>query len=389
MPDLGIELAGVKLKNPFIVASGPVSKTVEQVRTAEQCGAAAVILKTAFFRLPYENQSRFYCDGQKALYCAMDTRLTFPDGMRLVAESKKKVKIPIIASIIGSNDSTEIWAEMAAAMAAAGADMIEANFSCALINAMKSGQTVETDGVVDLTPETMANIITSIRSAVNIPVFAKFSAETPAIPDAVAACLVSGVSALELINSHLVYPGANIYQGGRPVFANLSTVPLSAVYGPTRKPYTLRYVAQTKLRHPNAAIIATGGMTDWQDAIEAIMMGAMAVSFCTGIMWRGWHWFKKLSQGLSRFMEEQGYQRVDEMRGLGLDYYAPQEKVAISAVKAVIQKDKCSHCRKCAKLGHCHAINHDFGEFSVDPENCTGCAVCLAICPSQAIMMAN
>lgn len=55
-----------------------------------------------------------------------------------------------------------------------------------------------------------------------------------------------------------------------------------------------------------------------------------------------------------------------------------------SGLTAVIDKDKCTQCRKCIEICRFEAIN---GDFIVDPISCEGCAFCSFVCPVHAIQM--
>ena len=55
-----VEVAGITLKNPFMVASGPTAKSVEQLVRAEECGWAGVSLKLCFDPFPYINKEPRY-----------------------------------------------------------------------------------------------------------------------------------------------------------------------------------------------------------------------------------------------------------------------------------------------------------------------------------------
>ena len=47
--DLPVRIGGVELKNPFVVASGPTVKRVEQLELAERSGWAAASIKQTLF----------------------------------------------------------------------------------------------------------------------------------------------------------------------------------------------------------------------------------------------------------------------------------------------------------------------------------------------------
>ncbi|MFZ0448452.1 MAG: 4Fe-4S binding protein [Desulfatiglandaceae bacterium] len=91
-------------------------------------------------------------------------------------------------------------------------------------------------------------------------------------------------------------------------------------------------------------------------------------------------------------MEEQGYDSVEEFRGLFLDKVAltPGEIEAFDVV-AKVDNEKCNGCGLCAKPAHCglseRAIKIVNNKAVVDETQCLGCETCASICPETAITM--
>ena len=52
MADLSVDFAGLKLKNPFIIASSELTNKVEKIKIAEEHGASAVSTKLTFLKVP-------------------------------------------------------------------------------------------------------------------------------------------------------------------------------------------------------------------------------------------------------------------------------------------------------------------------------------------------
>ncbi len=53
MADLSIEFAGLKLKNPFIIASSELTNRLDKIKIAEENGASAVSTKLTFLKVPF------------------------------------------------------------------------------------------------------------------------------------------------------------------------------------------------------------------------------------------------------------------------------------------------------------------------------------------------
>ena len=50
-----VTFAGVKFKNPFIVASGPVTSTIDRLKKIDAQGAGGASTKLTLMKLPYKS----------------------------------------------------------------------------------------------------------------------------------------------------------------------------------------------------------------------------------------------------------------------------------------------------------------------------------------------
>jgi dihydroorotate dehydrogenase len=113
MPDLRVSLGPLELRNPIVAASTITTKTIERIKKAEACGAAAVIVKAIVTKDPYFALPRFFSTPKKqALFVPMDPRLEAEEGIVLIRAAKKAVKIPIIANTMGSGNDIDSWVEI-------------------------------------------------------------------------------------------------------------------------------------------------------------------------------------------------------------------------------------------------------------------------------------
>ena len=160
--------------------------------------------------------------------------------------------------------------------------------------------------------------------------------------------------------------------------------------GPAVKPIALNMVAEIA-RDPATAglpISGIGGITTWRDAAEFIALGAGTVQVCTAAMVYGFKIVQDMADGLSNFMDEQGYTRVAQMVGRAVPSIVNWNQLNLNHVeKAVIDQDLCIQC------GRCHVVCEDTSHqaifaqvngtrrFVVNEAECVGCNLCASICP--------
>jgi dihydropyrimidine dehydrogenase (NAD+) subunit PreA len=160
--------------------------------------------------------------------------------------------------------------------------------------------------------------------------------------------------------------------------------------GPAVKPIALNMVAEIA-RDPATAglpISGIGGVTTWRDAAEFIALGAGTVQVCTAAMVYGFKIVQDMADGLSNFMDEQGYASVAQMVGRAVPSIVNWNQLNLNHVeKAVIDQDLCIQC------GRCHVVCEDTSHqaiwasvngqrrFVVNEAECVGCNLCASICP--------
>jgi dihydropyrimidine dehydrogenase (NAD+) subunit PreA len=87
--------------------------------------------------------------------------------------------------------------------------------------------------------------------------------------------------------------------------------------GPAVKPIALNMVAEIA-RDPQTAglpISGIGGITTWRDAAEYIALGCGTVQVCTAAMVYGFKIVQDMCDGLSNYMDEHGFARIEDFQG--------------------------------------------------------------------------
>jgi ferredoxin len=140
-------------------------------------------------------------------------------------------------------------------------------------------------------------------------------------------------------------------------------------------------------------VSASGGCQTWQDIAETILYGATAVSIHTLFMKKGFGIIKSLKEGLIKFMEEKGFETIEEMRGTIRSkllteeecfrvYGFPKEGLAVS-----FDEEKCNGCGTCEETCFSYAIKMADNIPIIDQEKCEVCRVCVCNCPTGALTL--
>lgn len=296
-PSLAMEIAGIRMKNPLILASGVLDTHAETMeRIAEHAGAVVTKSIGAEERKGYDNPVIF--EFEHGVLNAMG--LPNPGIEKFGVEMKKLLggKSPVIGSIFGKDE--EEFAFLARKMEEYGAAGVELNLSCP----HASGYGME----VGREPARVKSIVSAVRSCVKIPVFVKL---TPNVTDIVALGLAAeegGADAVVAINT---VRGLRIdIEFQRSVLS----AGIGGYSGPGILPIGLRCVFELKgaLKIP---IIGCGGIIRWENVVEYLLAGASAVQIGTALG-KNPGLFKELEQGLRRYLERKGYLRVEEVVGL-------------------------------------------------------------------------
>jgi dihydroorotate dehydrogenase (NAD+) catalytic subunit len=296
---LEIELCGIKMKNPTMLAAGILGSTASSLNWAGKSGAGAVVTKS-FGLNPnkgYANPTTVEVTG--GVINAIG--LSNPGVENFKGELQKLDKsVPAIASLYGANP--EEFSEIATRVEDL-VDALELNVSCP--HAMGGcGSAIGQD------PELTAEIVQSVKKNVNIPVFVKLTPNVTDIVEIARHAEDAGADALTMINS--LGPGMRIdIETGNPILNNK----FGGLSGPAVKPIAIRCVFEV-FDSVEIPLIGVGGIRNYEDVIEFLYAGASCVQIGTSIMYEGMDIFKNITTELERFMNDMGYSSVNEMVGV-------------------------------------------------------------------------
>ena len=300
---LSTKFCGVELGNPTRLASGILGVNAGQIIRVARKGAGAVTMKSIGPRERHGHNNPTVVEWEHGLLNAVG--LPTPGYKNYDEEFEelkelKKLGVPLIASVYGSK--WDEFAEVAAYVAGKKPELIELDISCP--------NTEWQDIQFACDPEISGKIVSSVKDvAGKIPVIAKLTPAATSPVQVGKACEEAGADALCAGNT---MPGMLIdADAKKPVLA----FRIGGISGPALKPINLKvtYDLFEKVQIP---IIGEGGISNGRDALEYVMAGATLCGIGSAVWQGGIGVFKKTCSEMERWMKENGYSKLEQLRGV-------------------------------------------------------------------------
>jgi dihydroorotate dehydrogenase len=392
---MSFEVAGLKFRNPFMVASGPATKHIMQLVEAERYGWGGASLKLAIEPAPYINLDPRYRWWKQEKYLAFsaEKRLTLDEALRLTEKGRKQTReLIILANIAYTGDKgMDGWLDMARRFVEAGAHGLELNMCCPNMsfNLKVSGEqehTAQSGASLGQNAEIVGTATRIISDAVDVPVFVKLTPEGGRIGEVAQACFENGASVVGTTANRLAIPEFDIHNPQRGPFRFQIEPSVACFSGGWVKPLALRDVFEIRKKvGPVSCILGTGGVRNYIDAVQMMMCGADMIGICTEVMLHGFGFLPGLLRNIEKFMDQHGYNSYKNFRDLTVEAITPADKLTLKEAYALVEPDLCDGCGRCERIGHCYAITLEDQKAIVDPRQCTGCSTCQNVCHASAI----
>ena len=385
MKDLSINVCGVKFPNPFMLSSSAVSNTAEMIARGFEKGFGGVLYKS--LGRPTMNPSprmHAYSYGSKRLVGLQNveqiTDRPIEDNLSDIRWLKKHYPDNVVmVSIMGF--SKEQWRELAVMVEDTGADMIELNFSCPHMSVEGAGMKV--GQVFELVRE-FTHIV---RESVKIPIFAKLTANVTDITEPAMYAKQGGADGITAINTvrGLTGIGLDDFVPYPNIFGKGA---ISGYSGHCIKPISLKCIVElAKKKELGLPLAGCGGIETWIDAVEFLLAGASLVQMTTSVIKYGQRIVEDMIEGLSYYMEEKGFNKIEEIVGKALPNICETSEFDLSRQGvANYDLDRCIGC------GRCYIACHDTGADAIqwdsekrrpilDEDKCFSCMICSFVCP--------
>jgi len=400
MADLSCDFVGIKSPNPFWLASAPPTDKEYNVVRAFEAGWGGVVWKTLGEDPPVVNvSSRYgamhYHGNKMAGFNNIELISDRPLDVNLLEIERVKKNWPdraVVVSLMVPCEE-ENWERIVKRVETTGCDGFELNFGC------PHGMSERGMGsAVGQVPEYIQNVTEWCKKHTDIPVLVKLTPNITNILHPARAAVNGGGDAVALINTINSIASVNL-----DLMAPEPTVDGKGAHGgycgPAVKPIALNMIAEIA-RDPeckNIPISGIGGVETWRDAAEFISLGAGSVQVCTAAMHYGFRIVEDMICGLNNWMDEKGYETLDDFRGKAVkNFYDWQDLNINFDTKALINQDECIKCGLCHIA--CEDTSHQAitaervdGErvYTVIDDECVGCNLCQHVCPVENCITMN
>ncbi|NQV30813.1 MAG: dihydroorotate dehydrogenase-like protein [Candidatus Marinimicrobia bacterium] len=301
---LNTNYMGMKLKNPLVPSASPMTQKLEDIKILEDNGASAVVLFSLFEeQIEQEEESlEFFMEYGTDSYA--ESLSFFPKAhefvsgpaeyLESVVNIKKAVDIPIIASLNGATPGG--WMEYAKKIEEAGADALELNIHYLPVDFRETSADVE---------KRYTDIVSWVKANVSIPVAVKIGSRFSSLPALAKGLEGVGADALVMFN-RFYHPDIDLEK-----LEVSRKIPLSQPHD-IRLP--MRWISVLR-GNVNMSFASSGGVHRAQDVLKLVMSGADVTMIASALMKKGPGLLKTIQEDLIKWMDENEYQSIEQMKG--------------------------------------------------------------------------
>ncbi|WP_312642714.1 dihydroorotate dehydrogenase [Hydrogenoanaerobacterium sp.] len=266
-PNMSVEIAGIKMKNPVMPASGCFGFGEEYTPYFDLNELGAIVVKSVTMNETVGNPGPRVCETPAGMLNAIGWQN--PGADVFINEKMpflRQFNTPVIVNLAGK--TVKEYADLAARLDGVdGLSGMELNISCPNVN--EGGVAFGTD------PKLAAEVIGAVRSSTKLPLIVKLSPNVTDITVMARAAEEAGADAISLINTFTAI--AIDIKTRKPIIGNFT----GGLSGPAVKPVAL-YMTYRVAQTVKVPIIGMGGILRAEDAIEFLLAGATAVAVGMG-----------------------------------------------------------------------------------------------------------
>jgi dihydroorotate dehydrogenase (fumarate) len=303
MVDLSTTYMGIPLRNPLIVAASSISNYVDKVKTAEAVGAGALVIRSLFEEQIHHDEMTMMDFMERAANISPEIHSSFyppiesggpREHLMWVEKTRRAVNIPIFASL--NAVSPGAWTSYARQLQETGVAGLEINYYVVATDPDTPGSDLE---------QALFDIVAAVTQEISIPVAVKLSPYYSSTPYVVKELDKRGADAVVMFNRFL-QPDIDVDDE-----TLTNEMVLSA---PLEIKAPLRWVALLYGRVDLDLVLNTG-VHSGKDAVKAILAGATAIQTASALLNNGLPYISTMLLDMQGWMEEKGYNTLDEFRG--------------------------------------------------------------------------
>lgn len=357
MADIGVNICGMKLKNPILTSAGPGSRNADLCISAARGGVGAIVTKTVSSKAAEVPRPCMGKVNGGFLNTELWSELPIEKWVKSEYKEIKKEGLPVIISMGYTKDQISEVAPMIKPYA----DAVEI-----------STHYVGND------PGPIVEALQAAKKVLDVPVFMKMSPQADVVTIA-EAVEKAGADGLVMINSFGPCMAIDV-KTGYPIMG--SRAGYGWLSGAAIRPLAVRCIYEAS-KAVNIPIIGVGGITNGIEAAEMIMAGASAIQLCTEAILKGPSIYGKIAAELNDFLDENGYSHISEIKGL-VHKKIEDRSFRINSIPAKVDNSKCIKCGTCRQSCVYEAISIS-DKLYIDESKCFGCGLCVTRCPKGAL----
>lgn len=296
--DERVELAGIRLRNAVLTASGTFGYGTEFAPFLDLEKIGGFVAKSLTLEPRFGNPPPRIGETPAGMLNAISIENV---GVKAFLEEKLPALpegVVVIASAFGTEPA--VYAELAARVSEhPRISGIEINASCPHVKAggIEFGQD----------PALLGELVRTVRAVAKKPLLVKLSPNVTRIADMARVCEAEGADGISLINA--VQAMEVDVETRRPVLSNI----LGGLSGPAIRPIALRMVWQAA-QAVKIPVCGVGGIASAEDAVKFLLCGASAIQVGTA-NYLDPSAAERIARGIAEYAERHGFARVADLTG--------------------------------------------------------------------------
>jgi dihydroorotate dehydrogenase (fumarate) len=302
--ELTTKYLGLKLKNPLVASSGPLTGKLDTLRQLAHAGVAAAVLPSLFEEQICLDRQRVHALEEYHVHTSAESLTYFPktkeyqssprEYLELLETASGTLGIPIIGSLNGS--SVGGWARYAKLIEDYGAAAIELNVYYLATDPHLTSAEAE---------KRYVDLVATVRSAVKIPLAVKLGPQFSNLANFVPRLAQAGANGVVLFNRFLE-PDVDL--------ETLRFSPQLVLSSRHEMRAALRWIAILR-DQVSMSLGATGGIHFPEDVIKLLCVGADACLVTSTLLRHGVEYVTEMLRAIQEWLDAREYESVEQLKG--------------------------------------------------------------------------